>query len=158
MVTKKLGEVLVARGMITSWQLEQALLEQRTTKEFLGAILLRMKLLNPQTLLEALSEQFQIPCESLSVDRVDWRAAKQFPRSALSGGTCFPIRTDAGSVTVAITNPLDAEALSDMGRAAGFRQVHVVLVLEDELRTVLQRYQQQSLRALDEQLRDHGHP
>ena len=155
---RKLGEVLVDRGLITPWQLEQALLEQRTTKEFLGAILLRLKLLSPQTLLAALAEQFHMPAETLSADRVDWRVAKQFPRSVLSTGKCFPIRADAESVTVAIANPLDAEALSDIGKVAGFRRVNVVLVLEAELRAVLQRYQQEALRALEAQLKGHGRP
>ena len=152
MPTKKLGEVLVSRGLITAWQLEQALQEQRTTKEFLGAILLRMKLLSPQTLLQALSEQFKIPCESLSIARVDWRAAKQFPRSAFASGKCFPIRADAESVTIAVANPLEAEALSDIGRVAGFRRMDVVLVLEAELRAILRHHQQEALRDLSAQL------
>ena len=155
---KRLGEILVERRLITPWQLEQALVEQQTTKEFLGTILLRMKLLSPPTLLAALAEQFRLPTASLSVDRVDWQVAKHFPRSALAGGKCFPIRADAESVTVAIANPLDVEALSDIGKAAGFREMHVVLVLEEELRAVLRHYQQQSLRALEEQLKGHGRP
>ena len=150
---KRLGELLVQRHLITQAQLEQTLLQQRTSKEFLGAIVVRMGLIKPEALLATLSEQFGIPHESLRSERVDWSIAKRFPKSALSEGRCFPIRMDAESVTVAIANPLDAWALSAIEQAAGFRKVKAVLVLEKELQDVLARYHQQSLQAIEAQLK-----
>ncbi len=151
--TRRLGELLVQRRLITPGQLEQALLQQRSTREFLGMIIVRMGLIKPEALLVTLSEQFGLPHESLRSERVDWSIAKQFPKSALSEGRCFPIRADAESVTVAIANPLDAWALSAIEQAAGFRKVKAVLVLEKELQDVLARYHQQSLQTIEAQLK-----
>ena len=153
---KRLGELLVERRLLTPAQLEQALLQQRSTKEFLGTILVRLGLIAPDVLLTALSAQFGIPHERVSPERVDWNVVKQFPRSALSDGKCFPIRADAESVTVAIANPLDAWSVSAMEKAAGFRKVRVVLVLDQELRAVVARYHQQALQSIEAQLK-HGH-
>ena len=147
--TKQLGALLVQRGLLTSRQLAGALVEQRTTKEFLGAILIRRRLIEPTTLLEALSEQFGIPHESLTPEQVDWRVVQQFPVSAISEGKCFPVRADAQSVTVAIANPLDVWTLSTIERAAGFRAVNTVLVLEQELKLVLQVHRQRMLDAIE---------
>lgn len=150
--SRRLGEILIARRLITPQQLEQALSQQRSTKEFLGAILIRMGLIRSETLLTTLSEQFGIPHESVSPDRIDWAVVKQFPASALAGRLCFPLRADAESVTVAIANPLDAWSLSAMEQASGFRKITPVLVLEAELRALQQAYQERLLRNIQAHL------
>jgi type IV pilus assembly protein PilB len=145
---KRLGELMVERGLISREQLDHALAEQRLTKEFLGTILVREGWATPEALLAALSARFGIPHESLRLDRVDWSIAKQFPASALAEGKCFPVRANEESVTVAIANPLELSTLSGIERVAGFRRVQPVLVLERELQAVLKAYQQQVLRGI----------
>ena len=154
--SQRLGELLVRKRLMTPQQLDEALSMQRSTGELLGAIVVRMQLVTPQALCATLSEQFGIPHERLRPESVDWSIAKQFPKSALSEGRCFPIRADAESVTVAIADPLDAWALSAIEQAAGFRAVKAVLVLETELREVLARYHQQALRAIEARLQHGG--
>ena len=153
---QRLGELLVARGAITHEQLEQALAHQRTTGEFLGAVLVRIGTVTAETLLEAVSEQFGIPVEPLDRTRVDWTAPGHFSPSLFAKGNCFPIQADARSVTMAITNPLDVDALGAIERAAGTRQVRLVLVLERELRDVLQTYRRQLLQASVARLNGRG--
>jgi type IV pilus assembly protein PilB len=154
--TKRLGDILLGLGAITRSQLEDALADQRRTGEFLGALLVRRGVVKPGTVLAALSQQFGIPHEALTPERVDWTVAKRFPVSVLSAGTCFPIRADLDSVTVAISNPLEAEALSGVERAAAPRRVRRVLVLEPELREVVRLHRQAVLRELQEGLGGHG--
>lgn len=156
--TKRLGELLIQKGLLTSAQLDEALRQQRATGEFLGAILLRLSLIQPEMLLTTLSEQFGMPCEAVTPERVDWSVVAQFPPSVLASSACFPIRADAESVTVAMANPLEAWALSAVQRAAGFRSVKPVLVLEEQLRRVQQAYRERSLRSITARLDDHGRP
>ncbi len=156
--SKRLGELLVEQKLLTLHQLDQALREQHRTREFLGAILIRLKIIQPEALMMVLSRQFGIPYEPLTPERVDWTLVKQFPASVLSVGGCFPIRGDAESVTVAIVNPLDVERLSMIERVVGFRRVIPVLVLERELQLVFHVYQQQALRAiLEGRFENDGH-
>ena len=150
--TKRIGELLVELGLVTPRQLEQALERQRSTGQFLGVILLEMGAITEQGLLSAISRQFGIPHEPLEAARVDWAVAKQFPASVLGDGKGFPIRADAQTVTIAISNPLDVWTLSAMERSAGRRIVRPVLVLERELRAVVQEHQRQTLRALEAKL------
>ena len=158
LTNKRIGELLVDRGLLTSRQLEEALTQQRSTGEFLGAILLRRGLVTAEALLEAFSERFGIPQERLTPEQVDWSAANGFPAPLLLQGDCFPIRADGFTVTVAISNPLEAWALSAMERSAGVRKIKPVLVLERELARVIQVYQQRVLQAFTEHLTDEdGH-
>lgn len=154
--TKRLGELLLARGAITPAQLDHALQSQRSSGELLGAVFLRLGLVQPETLLEVLSEQFGIPHERLSPALVDWELVDQFPPSVLSASNGFPIRADTDSVTVAIANPLDAWALGPFEQARRFRIVKPVLVLEEALRAVHQAYRERTVRRIATQLNDHG--
>ncbi|MBI4598492.1 MAG: hypothetical protein HY737_08860 [Candidatus Omnitrophica bacterium] len=153
---KRIGEILMERGLVTRRQLELALEHQRITGQFLGATLIDLGFINSKILLETLSEQFRIPHEPLSEGRVDWEAVKKFPASLLASGKCFPVRADAATVTIALANPLDVEAVSQAEKFAGLRQVKLVLVLERELREVVRAYQQRILRSLSSQLKSHG--
>ncbi len=151
---QRIGDMLVERGLITRGQLDEALVQQRTSRGFLGAILVQRGAIRPEVLLRTLSEQFGLPSERLKVEQMDWRVAAQFPGSVLSEGKCFPIRSDSESVTVAITNPLDAWSLSGMEQAAGFRKVIPILVLEHELQQVVQAYRQHLLRSIELRLKN----
>jgi len=107
-------------------------------------------------LLTTLAEQFGMAHERLKPEQVDWAVVEQFRASTLSSGSVFPIRADAESVTVAIANPLDVGALSAIEKAAGFRTVKPVLVLEEDLCRVQQAYRQRSLRKIASHLDPHG--
>jgi type IV pilus assembly protein PilB len=144
---KRIGELLVQKGLLSQEQLAQVLRLQATSREMLGEILVRTGLIQPSMLLEVLSEQFGMPRERLSPEQVDWALVDQFPASALEGNG-FPIRWDRDSVTVAIFNPLDVWALSTIEQAAKFRTIKTVLVSEEELRRVQQASRQRSVRKL----------
>lgn len=147
---KRLGDLLVQRQLISQAQLDQALKQQQATREFLGAILVKMKALSQEQLLTTLSHQLGIPYQaSLQPEEVNWAVVRQFPTSVLSTGSWFPIQGDAVSVTVAIANPLDAWAISAIEKAAGFRKVRTVLVPEPHLQAVLRTYRAQTLKSLD---------
>lgn len=47
-VNRRLGDLLVAEGLLTAEQLARALTEQKTTSEKLGSILVRLNLVNEE--------------------------------------------------------------------------------------------------------------
>ena len=139
---KKLGEILMAKGLITGEQLKSALDEQRKTNEFLGTIFLKKNQIKEKDLLEGLSEQFNIPYVNLKYKYIDCQLAKQFSLALISDYKCFPITKDDWSITVAITNPLDVWALKKAEERAGDLKLKFVLVSEEDMKEVIQRYQQ----------------
>ena len=140
---KKLGEILIEKGWIRSDQVEIALLEQKTTKEFLGSILLRKKYVTEQHLTIALSTQFGIPCATIRGIPIDGELVNRFSTALISEHRCFPIDQDDRHVTFAITNPLDAWAMGKAGEEAKGKNVQFILVPESEMAEVLDRYREQ---------------
>lgn len=135
----RLGELLVEKKMLTEEQLQLALEEQLLTKEFLGEIVVRHGLVSEEDLMKVLSEQFGIPCMKLRPSQVDWDTALHFSPAVMERH-CLPIRSINGGVLLAITNPLDAEAVSLAEREAGRGAVKTVLVTLSDMKEVLEIY------------------
>lgn len=138
---KQLGKILMEKGLIGIKQLDDALAEQRRTKEFLGSVLLRKNQIKERDLLEALSEQFKIPVISIKDKYIDWNFVRRFSLSLIFEHKCLPLKSNNMSVTVAITNPLDAWMLKKAEEETMGLKLKFVLVSEEEMREVLERYQ-----------------
>ncbi|MBI4340953.1 MAG: hypothetical protein HY598_01580 [Candidatus Omnitrophica bacterium] len=139
---RRLGELLVGKGLISSDQLNMVLEEQRGTKEFLGAILVRKGLVRKQDILAALGEQMNVPVIRLDPDRIDWAVAKRFSPTAVLEHKSMPIAMDREAVTVAVVNPLDVWGLEAIEREIGSRALKMVLVSEEDYAQALVRYRQ----------------
>ncbi len=137
-----LGERLVRLGKITEDQLNEALTEQKNTSEFLGNILLRRAWIREDDLTEVLSEQFEMPFMKLKNEYLDWNLILTFSSTLVVEHKCVPFRKDEKGYTVAITNPLDAMAISEAEKLAqrGDR-VSIVLVTPSQMHTVIREYQ-----------------
>jgi hypothetical protein len=139
---KRLGEILIEDGLITAEQLKAALKEQDLTKEFLGKILLKRKLLMESALLKVLSEQFDLPVVDLKYRYFDWKLMKGFSPSLMLDHHCLVIAKDESTVTMAITNPLDVWTRKKAEQEAGFLKLKLVLVSEEDMREAIEKYRQ----------------
>lgn len=139
---KKIGEILVDKGLITGEQAQEALLQQRKNKKFLGEILIENYAIQEKDLLAVLSEQFDIEIVSLQNKYIDWVFVKSFSSSLILDHKCFPIKTDEHSITIAITNPLDVWALKKSEDESKGLEVKWVLVSQKDMQEVIQKYQQ----------------
>ncbi len=151
--TRRLGEVLIERGLVKAWQLDAALQTQRTTKEFLGTILVKKGWLTEAALLSGLAEQFNMPHVHVTADDVDWQVAGKYSPALLTEHHCLALRCDGRSVTVAIANPLDAWAISELEQRAGVRALQLVLASAEEIQEAIRVCHQRALRALNNQIK-----
>jgi len=141
-IQRRLGEILIGKGLLTQLQLEAALERQKRTKEFLGAILLKNNLIEEKCLLEALSEQCGIPVISLKNRYIDWEFVKQFSPELILDYKCLPVEKDDWTVTVAITNPLDVWPIKKAEEEARGLKLKLALVSEEEMREAIERYRE----------------
>ena len=142
MNTKRLGELLIEKGLLSQAQLAAALQEQRASKEFLGALCVRKGWVSEDALLDALAEQFGMPRVHLDQERLDGNVAKHFSPALLKDHHCVPLRLEGQAVVVAIANPLDAWAVSELEHAAGFRKVQLVLASKQDIDAAVARLHQ----------------
>ncbi|MDD4938741.1 MAG: hypothetical protein PHE18_07150 [Candidatus Omnitrophica bacterium] len=139
---KQLGQILIERKLISPQRLEEAVSEQKRTKEFLGAVLLRLGFIKEKELMAALSEQFNIPVTGLKNKYIDWSFVKTFSPSLILDHKCFPVEKDNTSITVAITDPLDAWALKKAEEESRGMKLKLVLVSADDMQDAIQRYKE----------------
>lgn len=139
---KQLGQILIEKKLISPQRLEEAVSEQKRTKEFLGAVLLRLGFIKEKELMAALSEQFNIPVTGLKNKYIDWSFVKTFSPSLILDHKCFPVEKDNTSITVAITDPLDAWALKKAEEESRGMKLRLVLVSADDMQDAIQRYKE----------------
>ncbi len=137
---KRIGEILIEKGMITEAQLHDALTEQRESGKFLGMILKDKSLISDKELVDALSSQFGIPVVDLKQEHIDMGLAHRYSISVVIDHKCFPLKQDEYTVTVAIVNPLNAVAISKIEEEAFPRRVNLVLVNESDLNDLIRNY------------------
>jgi type II secretory ATPase GspE/PulE/Tfp pilus assembly ATPase PilB-like protein len=113
-----LGELLVGDGSITVDQLAEALSEQKNTHERLGEILCRKRLISPEELLDALSRQLGHRLYDPARDAVESAALDLVPLELARRHNLLPVLANERSLTVAVADPFDLEALDQLDRIA----------------------------------------
>ena len=145
---KYLGEILVHKGLISDQQLQKVIEEQMRNKKFLGSMLVEQGLISEDDLLAALAEQFNIEPVFLKDEKIDWEVAASFSTSLITDHKCLPVRADADTVTLAITNPLDVWVLNTAEKEAAPRKVKVVLAKSSDMDDAIKEYRRYSIRKM----------
>ena len=103
---RRLGDELLAQGLITSDQLKIALFEQNRLKKPLGEVLVTLGFLTENTLREALSENLGFEAISLGDILVDREAMLLIPKESARRHTLFPVSLDRETrrLTIAIAD------------------------------------------------------
>jgi type IV pilus assembly protein PilB len=135
---RRIGDILVASGVITPAQLSQALERQRRTRDRLGRILVELNMASERQIAEALAEQLGLPMINLASHRIDPEAVRLVPEAVARKRRAVPLTVEAGNLVVAMADPLDVFALDDVGIAAR-RPVKSVVAVESEIITAIER-------------------
>ncbi len=122
MARKKMGEILVEKNIISKQDLDKALLKQQSQKKPLGQILGEMDLVLEEDIAQTLASQFNFPY----VKKI---ARFKFPPKtlALIGASLalkkliFPLKVEDKTLYLAMANPLDMPAQSELSFKLGMR-------------------------------------
>jgi type IV pilus assembly protein PilB len=141
----KLGEILVAQGVISEDMLAQALEEQKTDGEKLGTTLIRMGFVTDSELLQALSKHFGVRAVDLKA-----REPKDSVLQLISGDIAakymvVPVSRFGRKLTLAMLNPHDMTAIEDIKFATGFEIEPVVAHLDDIVGIIENHYHVQRM-------------
>jgi type IV pilus assembly protein PilB len=105
---KLLGDVLVLRRFTTREQVNQALaIQSEEGSGRLGEILVATGVLDERTLVEALAELFNIPVGDLRHDKPQPDALALLPEDVARQHLAIPMRLDADELFIAVTEPSD---------------------------------------------------
>src|SRR5213594_1449286 len=113
-VNRRLGDLLVAEGLVKQEQLQRALAEQKGTTEKLGSVLVRLKLVNEEQLTGFLSRQYGIPSITLSQLDIDPGILRLVPPQIARKYEVLPVKRAANTLTLAMADPTNVFALDDV--------------------------------------------
>jgi type II secretion system protein E len=116
-----LGTLLVEEGVVTHEQLEIALAEQRRTNggKRIGEILMALHFVTEPELLRALSNQLDCPIVDLAKEPPDPEALEIVPSEFALRHQLIPLHQNDDTLTVAMANPLDIQAMDDLRLLTG---------------------------------------
>ncbi|MEN6307135.1 MAG: GspE/PulE family protein [Anaerohalosphaeraceae bacterium] len=135
----KLGELLCSKGLINSQQLTEALEMQKDDPRKLGQILLDTTGLNSRFLNEILCEQAGIEKLELEGLTVPPEILSLVPAEAASQYNVLPIGRENGRLTLAMSDPFDHIALSNLRMITGL-SIRRCYSRPSELEKVIQHY------------------
>ena len=120
MAGKRLGEILLEAGVVTSGAVEQALVQQVSEGGRIGEILQKARAVSEEDVLRALGTQLGIPFSAeLDVKQIDADLASLVPIAFAKQHRLLPIRKVGTTVTVATADPLDVGAFDDLRGTVG---------------------------------------
>ncbi len=136
---RRLGEVLLEKGLLAADELEKALAVQSVRRDKLGKILSDLGFVAAREVLAALSEQLEIPIVTAAdfppvspeVEGLSPRFMRQF--------RFLPLAVEDSTVTLAMADPLDFETISAV-RLYTRLNVRAVLAAEAEVDAAIEKY------------------
>ena len=133
---KPLGHILVERGLITQYQLEDAEAEHAEVGGSLGRVLIERDMVSEKDLVAALTTQIGMEFADLKDTEIDARAATMISEKLMRRHTVIPIRVTDGRLIVATSDPSNVVALDDIRTMTGMDVEPVVSTKDDILDTI----------------------
>jgi len=133
---KRLGEILVEGGLLTSEQLEEALPYQKKSGLKLGQFLVREGLVSESQIVDMVSDQLNLKKYSADKYRVDVELANVIPADMAFRYQVAPLCKSGLLITVAMTDPMDINAV-DAIEVYTNNEVETIICTEQDLNQLL---------------------
>ena len=113
-ITKRIGEVLLERSVISRAQLDQALVKQNETGGILGQILISMGFANESEIAMALTAQYGFPFLPLESYEIDRELMGIVPEAMSREHCLIPIDRIGNALTLAMADPTNTKAIEEV--------------------------------------------
>jgi type IV pilus assembly protein PilB len=113
-IHKQLGELLIERGVINDRQLERGLSAQKEKGGLIGEILVELGYAREEDIAQALTAQYGFPYLPLANYEIDADIVKIVPARVARQYMLIPIDKIGNNLTLAMSNPLNMQAIEDI--------------------------------------------
>ncbi len=137
----RLGDLLIAEGLISSQQLDYALAQQKEsgfTKK-LGEVLVDEGMVSHKEMALLLSKQLNIDFVDLFGEKIDFQSLAKFSIPLLTAAKAIPFKEDEDYVYIATSDPLNFDALEALERNIMTKPIKVYLSLTEDINHIFQR-------------------
>jgi len=133
LLKKKLGDILVDEKLITQHELEHALVEQKNKRGRLGRVLIDLKYVDEDDLLNFLSEQLKIPVMDLSQEHLEPKVLEIIPESQARRHRAIALEADDKTVVVGMSDPADINAVDAIKQVVSPLNLQLCIVRESDI-------------------------
>ena len=126
MAKKRIGDLLIERGLINEKELQFALDMQKQTHEKIGEVLVNNKIVTPEAIAETLAIQLEVDYVDLSKVSIPQEMTKYVPRNTAKQNHLVPVRKQGDSLLVAMDDPLNFYALDEVRKASNLKIVPLI--------------------------------
>jgi type IV pilus assembly protein PilB len=116
----KLGELLIAEGVVDAETVDAALEECRVTGALCGRCLIERFSVEEEAVYRALARQFSLPFLAEIDNHIDRGLLRELPRELFAAGRCFPLEVHDAVMRVAAADPLDLDLALDIRQLTGY--------------------------------------
>ncbi|MEE8359791.1 MAG: hypothetical protein V3S04_02560 [Candidatus Omnitrophota bacterium] len=113
-IDKQLGQLLIEKDIINSKQLEHALKIQGEKGGLIGQILVSLGYATEEDIAQAITVQYGFPYLPLKGYEIDQEVISLIPEHVARQYGLIPIDKIADTLTIAMSNPLNKEAVEDI--------------------------------------------
>jgi len=137
----QLGQLLLARGIITAEQIEQALAEQRDKghRKLLGELLVEMGYCTENQIASALAQGYGVPYAQVTPKICDPKVIEILPREFLEEYIVLPLFKVNNVLTIAVSEPTNVFLIDEIERISGCK-VQIVCSTSKDIKATLQTY------------------
>jgi type IV pilus assembly protein PilB len=119
-----LGDMLIAEGLITPEQRDEALADQKRVGKRFGEVLVSRGLVTDEVVARFLSKQLGLQYMDMNAVRVDPVVLQMVPQKIARKHKALPIERSDGGVLVAMADPLDVFAMDEIKRNIRTYKIH----------------------------------
>ncbi|UCG59911.1 MAG: Flp pilus assembly complex ATPase component TadA [Phycisphaerales bacterium] len=137
----QLGQLLIARGIVSAEQIDTALAEQKEKghRKLLGELLVEMGYCTENQIASALAQAYGVPYAQIGPKICDVNVVELLPRDLLEEYALLPLFKVHDVLTVAISEPTNVFLIDEIERMSGCK-VQVVCSTIKDIRATLQTY------------------
>ncbi len=137
--TSLLGQLLLKAKLITEEQLNEAVRLQKIEGKRLGSILLKLGIINEESLITFLSRQYNAPAINLSDYKIDTSLLKLIPYETARKYQLIPISKDGAALRVAVVDPSNNFATDEVRFLTGMK-ISVHVAAESMIMDAIEKY------------------
>ncbi len=136
---KLLGELLIERRIITKLDLDKALEIQKERGGLIGEILVELGYAKEEDIAQALTAQYGFPYLPLANYEIESEVVMVVPENVCKQYCLIPIDKIGDNLTLAMSNPLNKEAIEDIEEITHC-SVQIFVATTTDIRNALVKY------------------
>ncbi len=138
-LNKQLGELLVERGIISEQQMERALNVQKEKGGLIGEVLVELGFVKEEDIAQSLTAQYGFPYLPLSNYDVNPEIINIVPGRVSRQYLLVPVDKIGNNLTLAMSNPLNVQAIEDIELLSGC-SVQTFVSTSSDIKKAIEKY------------------